>query len=384
MNIYYNFSYPNRNDIEPGLYRLYFKYNPEELFKRIKPYFIENKNKNNIKNIYKKTKLKIKSKILKLPLTDYFGEKDVDILHLFCQLSDNTRIPWISEVECIGQYSNYCKYDAYNPIFIRNLKDVLNDKHCKRIIVNSFVTKKSFEALNLPCEKVSVVYPVVPCGRKINHQAKKSINLLFNFGSNPLFFSKGGREVIKCFEILKRKYNKLSLNILGNDKREKIKLAEGINYCGFVKHKDILEKYIPEADILIHPTHLDAFGYVILEAMSFGLPIVATKHYAIREIIEENKNGLLIEDIETLWYDENYIGKKNYRDDLAKDKVVYKKDEFQRIVDNLVRALKPLIEDENLRQEIGDNNYNKILKGPFSINRRNEKILNIYKEALSE
>ena len=48
------------------------------------------------------------------------------------------------------------------------------------------------------------------------------------------------------------------------------------------------------ADIFVHPTLNDYFPLVLLEAMQFGLPIVATKVGAIGEIVEHECNGLVV------------------------------------------------------------------------------------------
>jgi glycosyltransferase involved in cell wall biosynthesis len=54
------------------------------------------------------------------------------------------------------------------------------------------------------------------------------------------------------------------------------------------------EKY-KNADILIHPSILpDSLPTVILEAMSCGLPVVATDLGGAKELLQKDENGLLI------------------------------------------------------------------------------------------
>ena len=52
-------------------------------------------------------------------------------------------------------------------------------------------------------------------------------------------------------------------------------------------------KYLKAFDIFVLPSVKEGFPYAILEAMSAGLPIVATKMSGIPEIIKNNINGLL-------------------------------------------------------------------------------------------
>ena len=50
-----------------------------------------------------------------------------------------------------------------------------------------------------------------------------------------------------------------------------------------------------EIDVLVLPSHsLEGFGLVIIEAMSRGIPVIATKVGGILDLIEHKKNGVLI------------------------------------------------------------------------------------------
>jgi glycosyltransferase involved in cell wall biosynthesis len=48
------------------------------------------------------------------------------------------------------------------------------------------------------------------------------------------------------------------------------------------------------ADILVHPSRWESFGITLIEAMSLGLPVVASDVAAIPELIHDGKNGLLV------------------------------------------------------------------------------------------
>lgn len=51
-----------------------------------------------------------------------------------------------------------------------------------------------------------------------------------------------------------------------------------------------------EHDLLVFPSHHDTYGWVLLEAKSFGLPALATDCYSRPEIIAHGQDGLLVRD----------------------------------------------------------------------------------------
>jgi glycosyltransferase involved in cell wall biosynthesis len=47
-------------------------------------------------------------------------------------------------------------------------------------------------------------------------------------------------------------------------------------------------------DVLVHPSHFDAFPTTLLEAMSASVPVVATAVGGMLEIVEDGVSGVLI------------------------------------------------------------------------------------------
>lgn len=65
------------------------------------------------------------------------------------------------------------------------------------------------------------------------------------------------------------------------------------NYLGTMSHDKVLEQ-MRLHDLLLFPTLLDAFGMVISEAMSQGIPVITTENSAGFELIDHGKNGWVI------------------------------------------------------------------------------------------
>lgn len=71
--------------------------------------------------------------------------------------------------------------------------------------------------------------------------------------------------------------------------------ANSVFFLGKVPHFELFE-YYQQADIFIFPSVWnEAFGMPIIEAMSMGLPVIATRGGAFPELVEEGKTGLLVE-----------------------------------------------------------------------------------------
>ncbi len=54
-------------------------------------------------------------------------------------------------------------------------------------------------------------------------------------------------------------------------------------------------KAFQESDIFVYPTKNDAFGLVIIEAMQHGLPVISSPEGAIPEIIDNGRNGFIVD-----------------------------------------------------------------------------------------
>lgn len=60
-----------------------------------------------------------------------------------------------------------------------------------------------------------------------------------------------------------------------------------------------LKKYFINANVFVHPSESESFGYVLAEAMSFELPVVAFDVGAISEIVKNNISGFLVNPFDT-------------------------------------------------------------------------------------
>lgn len=106
--------------------------------------------------------------------------------------------------------------------------------------------------------------------------------------------------LINAFAQLGLPGNLWSLDIVGsgplkNSLEEKVRqlgLEDNINILGKKTKKELVE-YFSKADVFILNSRSETFGVVLIEALAWGIPVIATKCGGPEEIVNET-NGLLV------------------------------------------------------------------------------------------
>ena len=70
---------------------------------------------------------------------------------------------------------------------------------------------------------------------------------------------------------------------------------KGIQLLGPLQEKKLVNEML-EADVFIHPSHIDNSPNSVCEAMLLGMPVIATFAGGIPSIVEDKKEGLLVQD----------------------------------------------------------------------------------------
>lgn len=61
------------------------------------------------------------------------------------------------------------------------------------------------------------------------------------------------------------------------------------------KEGDALKMYFKASDMFIFPSKRDTFGYVVVEALASGLPVICSKNAGASTLIEQGENGFIID-----------------------------------------------------------------------------------------
>jgi len=113
--------------------------------------------------------------------------------------------------------------------------------------------------------------------------------------------NKNHQFLIDCIQDLKALNLDVNLTIIGEgdqrgyleQKIKKINLYSDISLVGSIEN---VEEYLWQSDIYVHSAISEGFGLTLIEAMAAGLPVITLDGGGNRDVIEEGKNGFLIEE----------------------------------------------------------------------------------------
>lgn len=189
-----------------------------------------------------------------------------------------------------GKFGEYYKTNS------NYVKKICNKCDCLATVSNYFVNFLVNNNLN---NTVHLIPNAVnePLSHKVLGR-NKIINLLY---MGRIDDNKGIFILLEVLANNKSVFNeKIKLNIAGNGEIERMnrfiadnRISELVSYHGWVDEKKKGE-LLSNSDIYIHLSEFESFGISILEAMSYGLPIITTAVGGITDLVKDNFNGITI------------------------------------------------------------------------------------------
>jgi glycosyltransferase involved in cell wall biosynthesis len=214
-------------------------------------------------------------------------------------LFENTKFPYAAEFDVPLAIFGYSQ--ARRDRFSSRAKDCLQNPNLKKIVVFSEWARRSFE-LYFGSEigkKLHVVYPAVGWNLEpISSETPRKYDFIF---VSTQFRIKSGVQVLNAFKQLRAKLgHPLRLCLISNLKEVHRCVGPFENFEGV----DFIEANISDAavrsllcssKILVHPSLMESFGVVVLEALNCGCGIVSTNIASFPEMVIDGLNGLKLE-----------------------------------------------------------------------------------------
>jgi len=158
-------------------------------------------------------------------------------------------------------------------------------KNAVKIIAPSQYVKEMVISWGVSAEKITVIYNAVENSSLPNmtkDEAKKKIgvegDIILSAGRNVPW--KGFDDLRAIMPDLLKENPNFRLVIVGEDKK--------------VPHEQ-MSFYFKAADVFVLNSGYEGLSHVILEAMNFGVPVIASREGGNPELIQDNFNGLLVE-----------------------------------------------------------------------------------------
>jgi glycosyltransferase involved in cell wall biosynthesis len=285
--------------------------------------------------------------------------------------------PWVVDVEAASILAGQSD-SRYFGRYRGKVRDGLYSDFCKKVICWTHYAKATVEGFISPqfAWKIAEVPPAVPKRQFVKNFRDDIVRILFvgsaNISGN--FELKGGNVVLEAFSILAKNYDNIQLIIrsdLPKEMRSRCRKNHGIVVLDGTVSAAALDEVFRSADIFVFPSHNSPLT-VLLDAMSFELPIVASNVDANPEFVLEGRTGLLVEESER-------ISRAKGRSDFWKE--IKKVDRF--VVESVADKVSVLIENSTLRRGMGREGRAEIESGKFSIEKMNLALKHVFDEATS-
>lgn len=312
---------------------------------------------------------------------------DCALVHSAQQLLRRPPVPYVVDFECLEAFTLYQRVALSRPWARRALLDALCEDSCRALLPWSQAAEHGLrsvfgERTELLASKTSTVLPAIhPRADAPAQRTHGPLRVLF---VGTAFVAKGGVEAVRAVARARATHD-VTLDIVSDVPprwRAEVDEAEGVDLHAWpASHERVLSLFA-RSHILLFPSHMDTLGFVMLEAMSHGVPVLATRHFAVPELVEDGVSGLLVDGENTL-YGENGLCRfshtlpppRAFRRALAAPSQAY--------VERLASALAHVCEDRSLHERLAAGALARVTDGPLSVPARRAALADVYRRALA-
>ncbi len=259
------------------------------------------------------------------------GTFPVDIVHANLPLVPSFAVPagfgdtlvstvhstWKGEAEAIrgepyGRLNPNEKFMVSFNWFLRIFEEKMLERSDKIIAVSDFTRRELLQYYKLKAAKIRVVHNGVdidkfkPVADKRRVKAELGLNPedLAILSVGRLYARKGLFTLIESMSRVVKRFKNAKFIISGKgqsnemaklvDHAQKLGVKDNIVFTGYFPDKK-LPKLYQAADVFAFSTFYENLPFAVLEALATGLPVVTTKVGGIPEMIEDGRNGFLVE-----------------------------------------------------------------------------------------
>jgi glycosyltransferase involved in cell wall biosynthesis len=291
--------------------------------------------------------------------------------------------PWIVEVEyaaaLVGIHARHLR--RFRPLARR----LLLSPQCRRIVCWSEAGRRSLNDLGAEQigDKTDVVYYGVPSKLASQPARAGPLTILFvGSGTSDGAFEGRGNEIFEVFAKLRQRYPDVELVVRSDIPgyvRERYAALPGLRLLDHRVPTKELEREFLTADIFLFPSYY-TLPSTILEAMSYGLPVVTIDSWANAEYVLDGITGLVVPRPRTLPAYCQGTKQPSFLDASFGEAAHHPDPDC---IAALAGAVTALIERPELRQRLGDAARYEVEQGKFSLRRMNADLSRVFDRALA-
>ncbi|MBN1494084.1 MAG: glycosyltransferase [Candidatus Omnitrophica bacterium] len=156
-----------------------------------------------------------------------------------------------------------------------------------------------FEKEGLTLEKIRLVFNAIDVRTRERVKHHSSGNKKIVITMSRLTDQKGIDSFIKAARLVADKYSNVEFRIYGEGEKKReyqdMVAREGLTDMVLFKEKDRVHHIMQDADAYLSASRFEGLPNAIMEAMAYGLPVIATNIGGTNELIAHGQTGLLAE-----------------------------------------------------------------------------------------
>lgn len=256
-----------------------------------------------------------------------------------------------------GPYKNESKIilrKLYDLLFLKRMINQIDFVFTKSILARNFLLSKGFKnvhVLGVGIDTDKFMVEMIEEAQVPRLDELKEKRLLLYVGR--LEERRNIRFLFETFKDLRLRDPSLYLLLIGNGEQKLV-----ANYFSYAKELGIdeyilhirkvdqkhLKYYFEQSEVFLLPTTYEIFGMVLLECLYFGLPIITTRNGGSDLLIQNNINGVIVEEFNVnLWASaiENILADKELQEKISANgkKTIEQHCSWETIADNLLEVI---------------------------------------------
>jgi colanic acid/amylovoran biosynthesis glycosyltransferase len=198
--------------------------------------------------------------------------------------------------------------DMQKPAYRRGTEEMLS--LVRQVLVRSQSLRQAVIDLGCAPEKIEIQRAGVPLNQFPFRERRVPDNGAWQLlQAGRLIEKKGLKTAVRAFAKFRKEFPSAKLTIAGEGLQlgelqsltHELQIASSVDFVGFVSQEKLRELFY-SSHLFLHPSETGLDGNqegvpnAMLEAMSTGLPVFATRHGGIPEAVEHNIGGILVEE----------------------------------------------------------------------------------------